>query len=66
MLKISVAMQLNKKDNNNNNNNNNNNDNKKRTDISNETLIGRFSIFQITDGQLISFLYKSKLNFSEP
>ena len=55
-------MQLNKKDNNNNNNNNN----KKRTDISNETLIGRFSIFQITDGQLISFLYKSKLNFSEP
>ena len=56
-------MQLNKKDNNNNNNNNNN---KKRTDISNETLIGRFSIFQITDGQLISFLYKSKLNFSEP
>ena len=63
MLKISVAMQLNKKDNNNNNNNNNN---KKRTDISNETLIGRFSIFQITDGQLISFLYKSKLNFSEP
>ena len=38
---------------------------RKTKDISNETLIETFSIFYITNGQLIS-LFKLKLSFYEP